>query len=70
MQLKKLLGIGLVILTITSLLFGCQTKKTKNGKIINQGKASDVIVPEVLKEVYGDNICYSKDVQRREISFK
>lgn len=34
MQLKKLLGIGLFVLTITSLLFGCQTKKTKNGDYI------------------------------------
>lgn len=42
----------------------------KNGKIINQGKASDVIVPDVLKEVYGDNICYSKDLSRKEIGFK
>ena len=34
MQLKKLLGIGLVMLTVTSLLFGCQTKKTKNSDYI------------------------------------
>lgn len=42
----------------------------KNGFIVNQGNANDIINVENLTKVYGDDICYSDELFYREISFK
>lgn len=42
----------------------------KNGSILAQGQAEDIINVESLKSVYGDDICYSAELIYREISFK
>lgn len=42
----------------------------KNGTILAQGQAEDIINIETLKNVYGEDICYSAEVLYREISFK
>lgn len=41
----------------------------KDGKIIDSGCSRDVIVPDRLRTIYGDRICYSSDLPYREISF-
>lgn len=42
----------------------------KNGSILAQGQAEDIINVETLKSVYGEDICYSTELVYREISFK
>lgn len=42
----------------------------KDGKVANFGTASEIIQVEKLKEIYGENICESKDLPYNEISFK
>lgn len=42
----------------------------KDGKISYYGLASEIVTIDKLKEVYGDNICYSKELPYKEISFK
>ena len=41
----------------------------KNGIIINEGNAAEIITIENLKEIYGDSIKYSKDLDYNEITF-
>lgn len=40
------------------------------GKIINVGPSKDLIKIDVLKNIYGEDICYSSDLDYKEISFK
>ena len=40
------------------------------GTIIQQGTSKDIVKVEVLKEIYGDNICYSEKLNYKEISFQ
>lgn len=42
----------------------------KNGKVSSFGKADEIITVKKLKEIYGDNICNSKDLPYNEISFR
>lgn len=42
----------------------------KNGTIIENGNAMDVINVDKLKTIYGDNVVYSKDLFYNEISYK
>ena len=41
----------------------------KDGKILKEGKASEIITIDILKNIYGDNIEYSKNLPYREVSF-
>jgi len=41
-----------------------------NEKIINSGSAKSIINKETLKGVYGDNICYTNELEFKEVSFK
>lgn len=40
------------------------------GKVVKTGQANDLIKVNTLKEIYGDQICVSKDLAYEEISFK
>ena len=40
------------------------------GTIIKQGLCKEIIKAEVLKEIYGENICYSENLNYKEISFQ
>ena len=42
----------------------------KDGRISDHGSAEEIIVPERLKHIYGENICYSDELPYREVSFK
>lgn len=42
----------------------------KDGKISYYGLASEIVTIDKLKEVYGNNICYSEELPYKEISFK
>ena len=42
----------------------------KDGKIYGQGKSNEIINPETLREIYGDEVCYSNELAYSEISFK
>ena len=42
----------------------------QNGKTSVIGNAKEIITKESLSEIYGDNLCYSKDLSYDEISFK
>lgn len=42
----------------------------KDGKLLTYGTSSEIINKEVLKDVYGDNICKSSELNYQEISFK
>lgn len=42
----------------------------KEGKIAASGRAEDIVNVENLKDIYGDNICKSSELQYSEISFK
>ena len=39
------------------------------GQIANTGPADEIVTPERLKQVYGEHICYSRDLPYHEISF-
>ena len=41
----------------------------KDGRIITEGKASETITKDILKNIYGDNIEYSQNLPYKEISF-
>ena len=41
-----------------------------NNEVSNKGEAIDIIMPSKLKDIYGDNICLSKELDYEEISFK
>ena len=41
----------------------------KDSKILKEGKASEIITIDILKNIYGDNIEYSKNLPYREVSF-
>lgn len=41
----------------------------KDGLITESGPATDIITVEKLKNIYGDDLCYSKDLSYSEISF-
>lgn len=41
-----------------------------NGKILLEGDAKEIITAENLKKVYGESVCYSKELEFDEISFK
>ena len=41
-----------------------------NGEIVKTGPAKDLIKVDALKQIYGDQICVSKDLNYEEISFK
>lgn len=40
------------------------------GKIMKYGSSEEIIQLDVLRNIYGDKICYSKDLPYNEISFK
>ena len=40
------------------------------GKIVKYGLSKETIKLDVLKDIYGNKICYSKDLPYDEISFK
>lgn len=42
----------------------------KNGTIVAQGQADDIVNIETLKAIYGEDICYTSDLAYKEISFK
>lgn len=42
----------------------------QNGKTFVIGNAKEIITKESLSEIYGDNLCYSKDLSYDEVSFK
>lgn len=42
----------------------------KNGTIVAQGQADDIVNVETLKTIYGEDICYASDLEYKEISFK
>lgn len=39
------------------------------GRIANAGSADEIVTPEKLKQVYGERICYSRDLPYQEVSF-
>ena len=41
----------------------------KDGRITDSGCAGEIIVPDRLKAIYGERICYSRDLPYNEISF-
>ena len=41
----------------------------KDGKILKEGKASEIITIDILKNIYGDNIEYSKNLPYQEVIF-
>ena len=41
----------------------------KDGKILKEGKESEIITIDILKNIYGNNIEYSKNLPYREVSF-
>ena len=41
-----------------------------NGRIVKEGLWNELIETESLKEIYGDEICYSNELSYKEISFK
>ena len=42
----------------------------QNGKTSISGSAEEIITKETLYEIYGENLCYSKELSYDEISFK
>ena len=53
-----------------ALFLNSQVFLLKEGKIIQQGKAEDIITIEKLRPIYGDKICLSRNIDYNEISFK
>ena len=41
-----------------------------DGKVCKEGKAKDLIKVDILKPIYGDAVCVSKDLGYEEISFR
>ena len=42
----------------------------KSGKVIDSGDSREVVTPERLRPIYGDKICYSRDLPYEEVSFR
>ena len=42
----------------------------KDGKVLEYGNSIDVITVDKLKSIYGDNLCYSTELDYKEVSFK
>jgi len=42
----------------------------KDGYIIEYGDSRDIIKVDKLKAIYGDNLCYSSELEYQEVSFK
>ena len=42
----------------------------KDGYIIEYGDCKDIIKVDKLKTIYGDNLCYSSELEYQEVSFK
>ena len=53
-----------------ALYLGGQVYTIKDGTIMDSGPASEVVTVGRLRELYGDRICYSKDFEYNEISFR
>lgn len=53
-----------------SLFLNCMVAVMKDGKICSYDKSEKIIKVDNLKDIYGDNICYSKDLSYDEITFK
>ena len=41
----------------------------KDGRILKEGQASEIITTDILKNIYGENIEYSKNLPYQEVSF-
>ena len=41
----------------------------KDGKLLKEGKASEIVTTGILKNIYGDDIAYSQNLPYQEISF-
>ena len=41
-----------------------------NGKIVKYGSSSEIINKEMLKDIYGESLCFSEELPYKEISFK
>lgn len=41
-----------------------------SGSVYSSGSSTEIVSKDKLKSIYGNNICYSKDLQYKEISFK
>ena len=41
----------------------------KDGRVLKEGQASEIITTDILKNIYGDNIEYSKNLPYQEVSF-
>ncbi len=53
-----------------ALFLGSNVFVMKGGKFLYTGSSDDVIKTELLKDVYGDSICTSREQEYDEISFK
>lgn len=53
-----------------ALFLNCMVAIMKNGKISIYDKSDQIIKVDNLKNIYGDNICYSKELSYDEITFK
>ena len=42
----------------------------KDGRIIASGNANEIIKPEILKDIYGENLVYVRDTCYDEVTFK
>lgn len=52
-----------------ALFLGAYVFLMKNGKIVSSGEALKVITKESLKEIYGNEICFSHELPYKEVSF-
>lgn len=52
-----------------ALYLGSEVALMKDGTISEHGHATDIVKPEKLKQIYGEQICYSKELPYEEISF-
>ena len=53
-----------------ALFLGSNVILLQNGKTSISGSAEEIITKEMLYEIYGENLCYSKELPYDEISFK
>ena len=53
-----------------ALYLDCNAFLLKDGKILNRGKAADIITIEKLQPIYGNDICVSGDLPYQEITFR
>lgn len=53
-----------------ALYLNCEVALMNNGKIVKYGSAKEIINKDILLDIYGDNICYSKELGYEEITFK